>query len=223
MRAFRVYCSILFGVGFTALVALTMNVTWMLGIMLLMPGIAANWIASRCKLPETYGAVLVADALLYSVLAAVPVYFITAKTEAKRTSLLRYAALLTVLTVTLVLGGWSGARILDQRGQGMCQNTIRSEISSPSGKLKAVIFERDCGATTATVVHISIVPREYIINHADVANTLSADGNHGASSLSYLFVDWKSDGAVVITYPAKARVFMQDSHVGNVAISYIAR
>jgi hypothetical protein len=200
-----------------------MNITWMLGIVLLMPGITANWIASLCKLPETYGAVLVADALLYSVLAAVPVYFITNKTEAKRTSLLRYAALLTVLTVTLVLGAWSGARTLDQRGHGLCENTIGTEIPSPDGKLKAVIFDRDCGATTATVVHISIVPREHIINHADVANTFSADGNHGASSLNSLFVEWKSDGAVAITYPAKARVFMHESLVGNVAVSYIAR
>jgi hypothetical protein len=162
MRFFRIYCSMLLGVGFTALVALTVNVTWILGITLLMPGIAANWVASACNLPATYAAVLVADALLYSVLAAIPVYFITARTKANHTTLLRSAGLLTVVTASLVLTGWVGARTLDRRGHGLCKNEVSNEIPSPDGKLTAVIFDRDCGVMTASVVHISILPHDRI-------------------------------------------------------------
>lgn len=39
-----------------------------------------------------------------------------------------------------------------------CANEIVSEVPSPNGKLKAVIFTRDCGATTAFSRQVSIVP-----------------------------------------------------------------
>src|SRR4051794_795752 len=105
MRLFRIYCSIVLGVGFTSLIAASVNVTWILGITLLMPGLVANWLASFLKLPETYAVMLVGDALLYSALAAIPVYFITLRIEANRTRLVRSAGLLTAVTVALVLTG----------------------------------------------------------------------------------------------------------------------
>jgi hypothetical protein len=223
MRLLRFYCSILLGVGFTAFAALTQETIWWLTGIMLLPGVVANGVASVLGLPQTYGAVLVLDAILYSLLAAAPVYVMTAKTKPNPTSMQRFAGLLTVVTVALIIGGWFGARWLDRIGHGPCQNSPGNEIFSPNGDLKAVIFDRDCGATTDTAVNISIVPHDRTLNHADVANVFVADSNHGASSLSYLFVDWKSNDAVMITYPRKARVFRQEMHVENVTVSYLAK
>jgi len=39
-----------------------------------------------------------------------------------------------------------------------CSNSILSAKPSPNGELKAVIFTRDCGATTAYSRQVSIVP-----------------------------------------------------------------
>jgi hypothetical protein len=40
---------------------------------------------------------------------------------------------------------------------GMCQNKIYKEYISLDKKKKAVIFQRDCGATTSYSTHISII------------------------------------------------------------------
>ncbi|MDB6062004.1 MAG: hypothetical protein JWM78_2107 [Verrucomicrobiaceae bacterium] len=40
----------------------------------------------------------------------------------------------------------------------MCDNDIYASIVSPDGKLKAVIFERSCGATTGFSTQISVIP-----------------------------------------------------------------
>ena len=42
-------------------------------------------------------------------------------------------------------------------GFGMCTNKELATSISPDGKLKAVIFERDCGATTRVSQQISII------------------------------------------------------------------
>ena len=42
-------------------------------------------------------------------------------------------------------------------GNDMCGNTIHSEHLSPNKSYKAVIFQRDCGATTGFSTQISIV------------------------------------------------------------------
>jgi hypothetical protein len=39
----------------------------------------------------------------------------------------------------------------------MCGNEIYKEYLSPNGELKAVIFQRDCGATTGFSTQISII------------------------------------------------------------------
>ena len=40
-----------------------------------------------------------------------------------------------------------------------CANTVSAEHISPDGKLRAVLFERDCGATTNWSSQISILRR----------------------------------------------------------------
>jgi hypothetical protein len=223
MRIFKIYCSLVFGVGFTALVATTMTVTWIIGIALLMPGIVVNWLASMLHLPQTYAAVLGGDALLYSALAAVPVSLLTGKKQADRSVFRWRAAMMTIVVTTIVVGGWLAARRVEERGSGPCRNEVTNEVKSPDGKSKVVLFSRDCGATTSTALEISILPGNRTINHADVANAFVAEGNHGASSLQYVYADWTSNDTVVITYPAKARVFSQQKRVENISISYVAK
>ena len=51
----------------------------------------------------------------------------------------------------------------------MCGNDIYSETLSPDGELKAVIFQRDCGATTGFSTQVSIL---------DTDETLENDGGN---------------------------------------------
>ena len=38
-----------------------------------------------------------------------------------------------------------------------CRNRLLASVPSPDGRVKAVVFERDCGATTAVSTHVSIL------------------------------------------------------------------
>lgn len=42
-------------------------------------------------------------------------------------------------------------------GCGVCGNTISQTVLSPDGQLKAVVFQRECGATTGFSTQISVL------------------------------------------------------------------
>ena len=50
-----------------------------------------------------------------------------------------------------------GIYVLGNLFSGMCGNEIFSEVQSPDGKFRAVVFQRDCGATTGFSTQISIL------------------------------------------------------------------
>lgn len=46
---------------------------------------------------------------------------------------------------------------------GECADTTITTLESPNKELKATLFERDCGATTATSIHIEIIHNDEIV------------------------------------------------------------
>jgi hypothetical protein len=103
-----------------------------------------------------------------------------------------------------------------------CDNENSVEHPSPDGKWKVVVFERDCGATVGPNVQMSLLLSSKSLPK-EAGNTFVIDGNHGASALQYIYVDWTSDSSVRITYPSRARVFKQEKQVGPVNVSYISK
>src|SRR5262249_10486833 len=79
------------------------------------------------------------------------------------------ALMFTVVTVLLGLRWFVG---------GMCANQLLAEIPSPDGALKALVFERDCGATTGFSTQISIVGGNGSLP-SRAANLFVADTDHG--------------------------------------------
>jgi hypothetical protein len=134
--------------------------------------------------------------------------------------------LITSLTVSaaiavglMLLVGYSVTR-------GMCGNRIAQEIPSPDGRWKAVIYERDCGATTDFSTQISIVKRQDDVGDEN-GNVFIADSDDGSvpvSGLGVLAVDvtWTPSGTLTVHYPQKARVFRKESHAAGVSVSYFA-
>jgi hypothetical protein len=89
-----------------------------------------------------------------------------------------------------------------------CSNTISQELFSPDGKLKAVVFKADCGATTDFSTEVSVL---------EVADKLPSDGgnvvfvedsNHGAASTIEVNVIWSTNRKLTIKYDKKARLFL---------------
>lgn len=65
-----------------------------------------------------------------------------------------FRALLITFGILLLFFGWLFYRIMDDG----CGHTIYAELASPDNRYKAIVFERNCGATTDFSTQISILP-----------------------------------------------------------------
>jgi hypothetical protein len=100
----------------------------------------------------------------------------------------------------------------------LCGNRVIETVLAPEGKTKALVFERDCGATTDFSTHVSILDGSEALPRT-AGNVFTADGDHGAATMT-VRVHWVSPNHLVVSFPARARVFRQQAEVSGVRISY---
>jgi len=94
----------------------------------------------------------------------------------------------------------------------LCGNDVAFEEVSPNGRLKAVVFDRSCGATTGFTTQISILPRN--------ASLPNEGGNvFGAEGVLRIQVSWVSDSQLQVGYPP-AKVLFKERRKGGVSIDY---
>lgn len=119
------------------------------------------------------------------------------------------------LTVLLACAGCSDA----------CQNTVAFRNPSPDRRHTAILFQRDCGATTGFSTQISILsPNDEV---SGGGNAFRADDDHGAAPVgdwggSWAEMKWLSSDHLLVRYAARSRLFMQDEEVSGVRITYQA-
>ena len=104
-----------------------------------------------------------------------------------------------------------------------CSNSPISRVNAPDGLHSAVIFQRDCGATTGYSTQVSLVAEGEQPFRS--GNTFRADGNHGAAAAGdwggpWAEVRWLAPDHLLIRYAAKSRLFAQESEVSGIKISY---
>jgi hypothetical protein len=122
---------------------------------------------------------------------------------------------------------WFGALVmtaLSISGCSPCENTLLAEYPSPSGKVKVVVFGRECGATTGFSVQASILSAASEIG-SGAGNTFTADSDHGAAPVDKtgrprLRVRWLSADVVELAHHAKARKFKMEHRVRGIAVHY---
>ncbi|QRP63164.1 hypothetical protein I6J77_13715 [Rhodanobacter sp. FDAARGOS 1247] len=93
-----------------------------------------------------------------------------------------------------------------------CGDEVVSTTSSPSHAISAVVFNRNCGATTGFNTQVSIVPAGAAPSGA--GNTLILDGT---VPLKFL---WVSESKLLITGLGYAKVFKQERSVAGVSVVY---
>jgi hypothetical protein len=108
----------------------------------------------------------------------------------------------------------------------LCGNEVVSETKSPDAKLKVVVFERDCGATTNFSTQISIVRSNQSLPSGG-GNLFIADDKHhaiplGSKGTMEITVSWESNSSLIVSYPQKAEVFLKKVNVAGVAVRYEA-
>ena len=104
-----------------------------------------------------------------------------------------------------------------------CQNTPLTSAVSPDGRHSAVLFQRDCGATSGFSTHISILAASDEPNSA--GNIFIADDDHGAASVgewggSWAEMKWLAADHLLVNYAAKSRIFERADEVDGVRITY---
>jgi len=105
-------------------------------------------------------------------------------------------------------------------------NSVVEEIPSPSGRLKAIVFERNAGATTSFSTQISIIQSSKELKN-DSGNIFVADCDHGkAPSASWggpeVLVKWIDDQTLLITHHPDARLFKSETEFQGCKIKYFA-
>ena len=105
----------------------------------------------------------------------------------------------------------------------VCRNTLVSRADSPSGKYSAVMFQRDCGATTGFSTQVSVFQSDQ--QPSGAGNAFRADDDHGAAEAGrwggpWAELRWLAPDHLLIRYAAKSRIFKQVDSVGDVKISY---
>jgi len=96
---------------------------------------------------------------------------------------------------------------------------------SPGAELKAVIFTRNCGATTAFSTHVSVLPAGSRLPHGG-GNLFIADTDHGAASAEAargpeVRVDWVGRNRLRIYRDPRARVFKAAPEIAAVRVEYV--
>ncbi len=117
------------------------------------------------------------------------------------------------LTVSLSIAGllWSAACRL-------CANEIVSEAHSPDERLRAVVFRRDCGATTDFTLHVSVLGATEPLSN-DEGNVFRA-GNDGRTPPVEVKVAGQDSRHLLVRFPARARIYRQSAIVGTIRIVY---
>lgn len=106
-----------------------------------------------------------------------------------------------------------------------CSNQIVRALGSPDNKFKAILFERDCGATTGFSSQISVLRAAERLHGA--GNTFIADerqngpiGSWGGPLVSFR---WRNANHLEIEYYQTARIFKKENSTRNIAIQYAVR
>lgn len=95
----------------------------------------------------------------------------------------------------------------------LCGNEVVASVTSPSGALRAVVFTRDCGATTGFSTQLSILPAAEALP-AESGNALVLDDE------APLTVSWLSDTVVRVAGGGSAKVTWRELAVAGVEIRY---
>jgi hypothetical protein len=104
-----------------------------------------------------------------------------------------------------------------------CQNSVAAKLVSPDGQRQAVMFQRDCGATTGYSTQISVLDNGETPGGG--GNAFRADDNHGVAAVGewqgpWADMRWVAPDRLLIRYASKSRIFEQAAEVNGVKINY---
>jgi hypothetical protein len=97
-----------------------------------------------------------------------------------------------------------------------CKNQIFESIFSEKGDVKAVIFERNCGATTTYSTHISILDVERRLQNLP-GNALIVEGKPSDLGLR---LTWERENSLTIEIKSENQIYKKEDLVNGISVTY---
>lgn len=98
----------------------------------------------------------------------------------------------------------------------LCQNEVMQETVSPDGWYRAVVFQRDCGATTWFTTQVSIVGHWGWLPN-DAGNVFNAEGHPEETKTR---IRWSDSATLVITTTARDSAHKAASDLHGIRVEY---
>lgn len=105
----------------------------------------------------------------------------------------------------------------------VCQNEVIRESLSPDGKVKAVLFHRDCGPPTGSSSQVSILAASE--STTAKGNAFIADiGDNPAQAAAWggpdVTFEWTGPAALTLNFPYVARILVAEPSVRGVTLTF---
>ena len=97
-----------------------------------------------------------------------------------------------------------------------CTNRIISEIPSPDGKNKAVIFQRKCGIDSIPSTQVMLLPVSETLQNRK-GNLFAVEGNARRVAVNLI---WKSPGTIELTHKSHQSPLRRVNSLMGVSVSY---
>lgn len=119
----------------------------------------------------------------------------------------------------------AGAGAMWWFARDMYANTVILEAVAPDQKFKAVVFERDCGATTDFSTQVSILSAADVLSN-ESGNVFVADADHGRAPRGPgggpdIRVSWRSDQRLRIAHHPSVRIFKSEPLKNGIEVEYV--
>ena len=110
----------------------------------------------------------------------------------------------------------------------LCHDKTIEEFPSPDNKMKAVLFSKNCGATTNFTTHVVIIPKTSELSQLPLRyrpSFFSADCNHGTAPIGKeggpeVKLTWTSSNKMTISHHKFARVYLNKPMAKGISIEY---
>ncbi|HYD99509.1 MAG TPA: hypothetical protein VEH84_09005 [Alphaproteobacteria bacterium] len=122
-------------------------------------------------------------------------------------------------TATAALGGAGISALQYATGRLRCENVPLSELPSPDGQLKAVVFRRTCRGEGATT-EVSVVPPDGEAPAEGAGNVFTARYDAGDALAPAVQPQWAGTRQLAIGYDRRARMVKAEPEFGGVELSY---
>jgi len=104
----------------------------------------------------------------------------------------------------------------------LCGDVRKGSDIRSDNKVEAVIYNRDCGATTGFNVQVAVVD---VGKHTTRENTIFIADGRGSARIGYPWevveVSWVGQD-LLVTYDKRLRIFRKDEEVADIKVKYRA-